>query len=54
MLLYSMYICGLTVVIKRICYVIYVLDKFLMHQAVKYDFTADLIATGNRSDEVTE
>jgi len=28
------------------------LDKFWPHQAVKYDFTADLTATGNRSEEV--
>ena len=28
------------------------LDKFWSHQAVKYDFTADLTGTGNRSDEV--
>jgi len=25
------------------------LDKFWLHQAVKYDFTADLTRTGNRS-----
>ena len=28
------------------------LDKFCSHQAVKYDFTADLTGTGNRSEEV--
>jgi len=28
------------------------LDKFWSHQAVKYDFTADLTGTGNRSVEV--
>jgi len=28
------------------------LDKFWLHQAVKYDFTADLTGTGNRSEEV--
>jgi len=28
------------------------LDKFWSHQAVKYDFTADLTGTGNRSKEV--
>jgi len=28
------------------------LDKFWMHQAVKYEFTADLTGTGNRSEEV--
>jgi len=28
------------------------LDKFWLHQAVKYDFTADLTRTGNRSEEV--
>jgi len=28
------------------------LDKFWSHQAVKYDFTADLTGTGNRSEEV--
>ena len=28
------------------------LDKFWSPQAVKYDFTADLTATGNRSEEV--
>jgi len=28
------------------------LDKFLSHQAVKYDFTADFTGTGNRSKEV--
>jgi len=26
------------------------LDKFWSHQAVKYDFTADLTETGNRSE----
>ena len=26
------------------------LDKFRSHQAVKYDFTADLTGTGNRSE----
>jgi len=30
------------------------LDKFWMHQAVKYDFTAVLTGTGNRSEEVTK
>ena len=30
------------------------LDKFWLHQAVKYDFTADLTGTGNRSEEVTK
>jgi len=28
------------------------LDKFWSHQAVRYDFTADLTGTGNRSEEV--
>jgi len=28
------------------------LDKFWSHQAVKFDFTADLTGTGNRSEEV--
>jgi len=28
------------------------LDKFWSHQAVKYDFTADLTGTGNQSEEV--
>ena len=28
------------------------LDKFWSPQAVKYDFTADLTGTGNRSEEV--
>jgi len=28
------------------------LDKFWQHQAVKFDFTADLTVTGNRSEEV--
>ena len=28
------------------------LDKFWSHQAVKYDFTADLTGTVNRSEEV--
>ena len=28
------------------------LDKFWSHQTVKYDFTADLTGTGNRSEEV--
>jgi len=28
------------------------LDKFWSHQAVKYDFTADLTGTGKRSEEV--
>jgi len=28
------------------------LDKFWQHQLVKYDFTADLTGTGNRSEEV--
>jgi len=28
------------------------LDKFWLHQAVKYDFTADLTGTGNRSEEI--
>jgi len=28
------------------------LDEFWSHQAVKYDFTADLTGTGNRSKEV--
>jgi len=28
------------------------LDKFWSHQAVKYDFTADLTGTGNRSEKV--
>ena len=28
------------------------LDKFWSHQAVKYDFTADLTGTRNRSEEV--
>jgi len=30
------------------------LDKFSMHQAVKYDFTADLTGSGNRSEAVTK
>jgi len=30
------------------------LDKFWMRQAVKYDFTADLTRSGNRSEEVTK
>jgi len=28
------------------------LDKFWSHQAVKYDITADLIGTGNRSEDL--
>ena len=28
------------------------LDKLWSHQAVKFDFTADLTGTGNRSEEV--
>ena len=28
------------------------LDKFWSHQTVKYDFTADLTETGNRTKEV--
>ena len=28
------------------------LDKFWQHQLVKFDFTADLTDTGNRSEEV--
>ena len=28
------------------------LDKFWQHQSVKFDFTADLTGTGNRSEEV--
>jgi len=28
------------------------LDKFWSHQAIKYDLTADLTGTGNRSEEV--
>ena len=28
------------------------LDKFWKHQSVKFDFTADLAGTGNRSEEV--
>jgi len=28
------------------------LDKFWQHQLVKFDFTADLIGTGNLSEEV--
>jgi len=28
------------------------LDKFWQHQLVKFDFTADLTGTGNRSEEV--
>jgi len=27
------------------------LDKFWQHQLVKFDFTADLTGTGNRSEE---
>jgi len=30
------------------------LDKFWQHQLVKFDFTADLTGTGNRSEEVTK
>ena len=30
------------------------LDKFWHHQAVKFDFTADLTGTGNRSEEVAK
>ena len=30
------------------------LDKFWSLQAVKYDFTADLTGTGNRSEEVSK
>ena len=30
------------------------LDMFWSHQAVKYDFTADLTGTRNRSEEVTK
>jgi len=30
------------------------LDKFWQHQAVKYDFTADLMDTRNRSEQVTK
>jgi len=29
------------------------LDKFWQHQLVKFDFTADLTGTGNRSEKVT-
>jgi len=28
------------------------LDKFWQHQLLKFDFTADLTGTGNRSEEV--
>jgi len=28
------------------------LDRFWQHQLVKFDFTADLTGTGNRSEEV--
>jgi len=28
------------------------LDKFLQHQVVKFDFTADLTGTRNQSEEV--
>ena len=28
------------------------LDKFWLHQSVKFDFTADLTGTGNRPEEV--
>jgi len=28
------------------------LEKFWKHQSVKFDFTADLTGTGNRSEEV--
>jgi len=28
------------------------LDKFWSHQAVKFDFTADLTGIGNRSEEI--
>jgi len=28
--------------------------KFWMHEAVKYDYTADLTGTGNGSEEVTK
>ena len=28
------------------------LDKFWQHQSVKFDFTADLMGTGNQSEEV--
>ena len=28
------------------------LDKFWSHQAVKFDFTTDLIGIGNQSEEV--
>jgi len=31
---------------------IFALDKFWKHQSVKFDFTADLTGTGNRSEEV--
>ena len=30
------------------------LDKFWQHQLVKFDFTANLTGTGNRSDEVVK
>ena len=30
------------------------LDKFWKHQSVKFDFTADLTGTGNRSEEVIQ
>jgi len=30
------------------------LGKFWLHQAVKFDCTADLTSTGNRSEEVEE
>ena len=30
------------------------IDKFWQHQLVKFDFTADLTGTGNRSEEVIE
>jgi len=30
------------------------LDKFWQHQSVKFDFTADLTGTGNRSEIVIE
>ena len=30
------------------------LDSIWQHQAVKFDFTADLTSTGNRSEEVVK
>jgi len=42
--------------VKRVCVCVCVcgLDKFWQHKLVKFDFTADLTGSGNRSEEVTK